>query len=171
VYLKDTLHATLQPQREQFPHLPYPPFLVDLDLDGSGRPELRIDGIVGGQVVLSRAFSADDTQDQLLFQADDASLIADGADATRLVFGRTDRHGSVRAFATGSVSFQIRGPAELVGDNPFLLADAGGIGAVWLKTIPGRTGTVEVLATHSELGAKSQTIAISEPPGPGTPAI
>ena len=171
VYLKDTLHATLQPQREQFPHLPYPPFLVDLDLDGSGRPELRIDGIVGGQVVLSRAFSADDTQDQLLFQADDASLIADGADATRLVFGRTDRHGSVRAFATGSVSFQIRGPAELVGDNPFLLADAGGIGAVWLKTIPGRTGTVAVLATHSELGAKSLTIAISEPPGPATPAI
>ena len=71
-----------------------------------------------------------------------------------------DKFGSVRPFVAGVVSFQIDGPGVMVGDNPFQLAASGGMGAVWLKTLPGRTGTIKVTATHSSLGGKLVKIKV-----------
>jgi len=151
-------HAVLHPDRASFPHLKYPPFFADLKLDSAAKPELRIDGFVGSARVLSRSFSADSSADRLWLHADDAELRADGSDATRLAFRAVDKFGAPRPFVAGEVSFTIEGPGTIVGDNPFQLADSGGAGAVWIRTIPGRAGVITVAAKHSLLGSKRAQI-------------
>jgi len=91
-------------------------------------------------------------------------LIGDGSDATRLAFRVVDRFGAERAFGEGEVAFEITGPGEIVGDNPFALAPTGGVGAVWIKTAPNRSGPITVTARQSKLGAKSVTIAVRPAP-------
>jgi beta-galactosidase len=150
--------ATLDPDAEHYPHIKHPPFFADLELDGAGRPELRIEGYMAGKMVLSRSFSSNPAHDLFFLQADDEELTGDGADATRLVFGQVDKFGAARPFAGGAVSFQIDGPAMIVGDNPFELADSGGMGAVWIRTLPDRDGSIKVTATHSSLGKKTVRI-------------
>jgi beta-galactosidase len=145
--------ADLLPDHAGFPHLKYPPFFADLRLEDAGKPELRIDGYVGNARVLSRSFSADRSADRLRLHADDEELRADGSDATRLVFQAVDKFGAPAPFAAGEVSLAVEGPGILVGDNPFQLADNGGAGAVWIKTIPGRVGNVSVEARHALLGS------------------
>jgi len=142
--------ASLRPDRTGHPHIACPPFFCDLTVEG----DLRIDGYVNARMVLSRSFSSDPSRDQFLLHADDEELMADGADATRLVFRVADRYGAPRPFATGEVSFEITGPGGLIGDNPFHLADAGGVGAVWIKTEPRRSGRIRVKATHSTMGSQ-----------------
>ncbi len=163
VFVNGRRHATLHPDSVNFPHIQYPPFFVDLDLDGAEHPELRIDGYVGSRLLLSRSFSSDPTHDRLFLQADDTELVGDGADATRLAFKVVDKFGAERAFAGGQVAFGLTGPGVLVGDNPFSLADSGGVGAVWLRTLPGRSGRITVQAVHSSLGGKSVQINVIGP--------
>jgi len=153
--------ASAQPDRTNYPHLDHPPFFCDLEMTDSvtkTRPDLRIDGYVGDVLALSRLFSSDPNQDGLFLAADDAEVIGDGIDATRLVFKVVDQYGANRAFARGEVIFQITGPGVIVGDNPFALDDSGGAGAVWIKTVPNGLGEITVTAVHSSLGSKSVTI-------------
>jgi beta-galactosidase len=161
-FVADKLVANLQPDKKQFPHLKYPPFFCDLDMDGNGAPELRIDGYVNGKLALSKTFSSDAKQDQLLLRADDAEIIGDGTDATRLVFKVTDKYGNERAFAKGTVAFELTGPGVILGDNPFSLVDSGGVGAVWLKGAARGSGRVTVQAAHSTLDKKTVQIHVRE---------
>lgn len=158
VFIGGKQHSLLQPEKSSFPHLKYPPFLADLNIDGSSKPELRIDGYVGSKLVVSRSFSADPAGDRLSLQADDTELDANGSDTTRLVFGVVDKYGSLRAFADGEVTLAIEGPGVLIGDNPFSLGAAGGAGAVWVKTVSGKAGRIVIRAKHSQLGETSVTI-------------
>src|SRR5580700_8806670 len=57
--------ATGFPDHARFGGLAYPPVFADLTVDGSGRPELRIDGYLGGQLVASARLSADPARDRL----------------------------------------------------------------------------------------------------------
>ena len=161
LFLDDRPHATLLPDVANYPHLPHPPFFTDLEPDVAKHPELRIDGYVGNQVVISRSFASDTSQDRFLLAADDKELTPDAPDATRLFFKVVDKYGAERAFAGGQVAFELNGPAELVGDNPFLLGDTGGVGAVWIRNVPGRSGWVQVRAVHSSLGAATAEINVT----------
>jgi beta-galactosidase len=160
--------TTLYPDREGFPNLKYPPFFADLTMDSSNRPELRIDGYLGNHVVLSRSFSADNSGDRLWLHADDTELSADGSDATRLAFGAVDKFGVARPFVEGKVSFQIEGPGVIIGDNPFELAESGGLGAVWIKTVSARAGRINIEATHASLGSTSVEIQVRGFAAPGS---
>ncbi|MGP4015461.1 glycoside hydrolase family 2 protein [Saccharopolyspora sp. 5N708] len=140
-------------QRRRFPHLRYPPFVVELP-EVAG--DLRIEGRIGGVVVLSRSFSSDRTLDRLAVVADDTELTANGADATRVVAAVVDRYGNRRGFAGGTVSWSVAGPGVLVGDNPLNLGDSGGVGAVWLRTR--EPGSIILTATHSDFGTRPVTI-------------
>jgi beta-galactosidase len=157
IFLDGKPLATPQPARDRFPNLLYPPFFCDLDVHGT---ELRIDGHVGDRIALSRSFSTDRTRDRFVLTADDSELIGDGSDATRLVFQVTDRFGGPRAFAGGEVKLAISGPGQIVGDNPFHLADSGGVGAVWIRTQPKSSGRIVVTATHSTLGVETAAIRV-----------
>ena len=153
VYVGGEHFATVRPDTAGYPHLGYPPSFADFRaVDGSRRPELRIDGYLGADMVASRSFSADPSGDVLALAADDAEIDGDGADATRLEFRAVDRYGAPRPYVAGQVGFDVTGPAVLVGDNPFDFAAAGGAGAVWIRSRPGARGTVTVRASHPILG-------------------
>ncbi|MHB1701382.1 MAG: glycoside hydrolase family 2 protein [Acidobacteriaceae bacterium] len=159
-------HSTTLPDRKNYPNLRYAPSLVDLELDGANLPELRIDGYVENKKILSRRFSADSNKDQFIVEADDASILDDGSDATRVLFQVTDQFGAPRLFAGGDVTFSLSGPGILVGDPVFSLTESGGVGAVWIKSVPGTSGKVRLQATHSSLGSRSVEIAVTrkQPP-------
>ena len=153
-------YSTLYPDSANYPNLKHPPFFVDLYVDGSHYPELRIDGYIGKDLALSRSFSSDAARDRLALEADDRELIGDGSDATRLVFRVVDKFGANRAFAGGSVTLQIAGPGIIVGDNPFSLAESGGVGAVWIKSLPDSAGEVRVIAKHPAFGVETAMIDV-----------
>jgi beta-galactosidase len=160
IYIDGKLVAEAQPDRAGFPHLQYPPFFSDLTVQHASAPELRIEGFVGGKLALSRSFSSDRGKDQFMAIADDLELTADGSDATRLVLQVVDRFGAPRLFAGGDVRLEITGLGDIVGDNPFRLADSGGAGAVWVRTRRGGAGRIRVTATHSTLGRRTVEIRV-----------
>ncbi len=89
---------------------------------------------------------------------DDTSLIADGADTTRVVLRVTDEFDAIRPFANDAIKFELEGPAEIIGDNPFALV--GGTGAVWIRAKE-QAGTVRLTATHPVLGKQQVEFAIA----------
>lgn len=159
LFVDDQHYATVHPAAERFEHLPYPPSFVSFqDVDASVNPELRIEGYVGEEQVISRSFSADPAGDRLAMVADDKELIADGSDATRVVFRAVDKNGAPRPYVGGEITFTLEGSARLVGDNPFAFEDTGGVGAVWIRTQPGKTGRIRLRADHVMLGSATADI-------------
>ncbi|MFZ0336576.1 MAG: glycoside hydrolase family 2 TIM barrel-domain containing protein [Terracidiphilus sp.] len=160
LFIDSKPHATLNPDRKNFANLRFPPSFADLKLDGSAHPELRIDGYVGNKRVLTRSFSSDHATDRFWLHADDAELANDGSDGTRLAFAVVDKFGAPRAFAGGGVALDLDGPGVIVGDNPFPLEPNGGAGAVYIRTVPGRVGSIRIRARHSALGAGTAEIRV-----------
>ncbi len=163
------LAAELDPDRTEFDHLTYPPFILDLskiDLKQFEFPwgDLRIDGYLKGKKVISKSLSGRGVDTRFLLLPDDRSLSADGADTTRVVLRVTDEFGAVRTYANDPIEFTLEGPAELIGDNPFALI--GGTGAVWIRAKE-QAGTVKLTAKHPRLG--SQTVEFSLTAGPSEP--
>jgi beta-galactosidase len=162
VYVGDSLFGRFQPDRTNFPNLPHPPFRVEgLQLWltwGQALPDLRLVGYKDGNAVAEQRVSAHGIPEKLLLTADDAELAADGADMTRLVFKITDRFGNRLPYATQAVSFEIEGPGELIGENPFALV--GGQAALYVKA-KHEPGTVRVRATTPRLEAAEVTINIT----------
>jgi beta-galactosidase len=162
VYVGGTHFATATPDTTDFPHLPYPPSIVDFTgVDGSGNPELRIDGYLGSTRVASRSYSSDPAGDKLVASVDDQQLTGDGSDATRVVFRVLDKYRQPRPYVTGDVTLSVHGPAVLLGDNPFPFGDTGGVGAVWLRTLPHSPGTVKLTVTHDTLGSATVSVTVT----------
>ncbi len=164
LFINGKHHATVHPDRANFPRTKYPPFFADLSMDGSEKPELRIDGYTGKTKLLSRSFSSDPSKDKLLLRADGTDLAGDGIDAIRLEFKAVDQYGAMRPFAGGQVGFDVSGPGVIVGDNPFDLGPSGGAGAVWIKAAKCESGRIKVTATHASLGRASVEITVSPSP-------
>jgi beta-galactosidase len=133
--------------------LHHPPFLVSLPVGPwAVPPELLIVGYVGGQQVAEVRMSADPADDTLAMAADDATISADGVDATRVVFRAVDAYGNQRRYPAGEVALTMSGPATLIGDNPFAFGAYGGLGAVWLRSAAGQPGIITLGASQPELG-------------------
>ncbi len=160
LYVAGRPHSVLHPDKSSYPNLAHPPFFADLDVDGSENPDLRIDGYVGDKLLVSRSFSSDAGQDRFVLEADEREILGDGADATRVVLMVTDKFGTPRLDGGGDVDFNMTGPGVIVGDNPFDLRQSGGVGAVWIKSLPGSQGIVRLTASHSALGVKSLDISV-----------
>jgi beta-galactosidase len=163
-YLKGQLIADAQPDREQFKYLKYPPFFPDLtDVDLSSLwADLRIDGYIKGKKVISRQYSGKGLDQKFALLPDDTTLVADGADTTRVVLRVTDEFDNIRPYAGDPIQFTLDGPAEIIGDNPFALV--GGTGAIWIRTKE-QTGTVVLTGKHPRLGEQKVTFTLtpSEP--------
>jgi beta-galactosidase len=152
------LIAEADPDREEFPHLKYPPFVFDMQHYRAGWGDLRIDGYLAGKLVISKSLSGRGVDSKFLLLPDDRALKADGADATRVVLRVTDEFGAVRPFANDPIMLTLEGPAELIGDNPFALI--GGTGAVWVRARE-QAGTVRLTAKHPRLGSQTVTIDLA----------
>jgi beta-galactosidase len=149
LYIADELVATVDPDRKQFAHL-------------RKWGDLRLEGYIQGKQVIVKKYSGKGVDQKFTLLPDDTSLIADGADTTRVVLRVTDEFDAIRPFANDAVKFDLEGPAELLGDNPFALI--GGTGAVWIRAKE-QPGTVRLTATHPVLGKQQVefTIAAAAP--------
>jgi beta-galactosidase len=150
--------AEVDPDRAEFSSLKYPPFVVDVMHVPGGWGDLRIDGYVKGKLVISKSLSGSGVDRKFLLVPDDTSLMADGADATRVVLRVTDEFGALRTYANDPVAFTLEGPATLIGDNPFSLV--GGTGAIWIRAGE-RPGNVRLTAKHPRLGVQTVDMVLS----------
>ena len=150
------------PIARTFPHLKHPPFRIAIGEKLNGWGDLRIDGFIGGKQVDLKDVLRPGDDHQLMLLPDDTSLMADGADTTRVVLRVADEFGRVRPFATDAIRFTLDGPQLSIGDNPFALV--GGTGAVWVRA-GHQAGRVTLHATHPALGTKSVSwsVAAAEP--------
>jgi beta-galactosidase len=155
------LIAEADPDREQFAHLEYAPFSVDLTKSRHEWGDLRIDGYRKGQQVASKTYSGRGVDQKFSVRADDTELSADGADSTRVVFRVTDEFGAIRPYANDPVALTLEGPAQIIGDNPFALV--GGTGAVWIRATE-QAGTVRLTAKHPRLGTQTIVLTLQEVP-------
>jgi beta-galactosidase len=158
--------AEIDPERTEFNHLKYPPFILDLSkLDLSnfkvGWGDLRVEGYIGGKLVITKCLSGRGVDSKFALVADDHELIGDGADTTRVVVRVTDEFGAIRTYANDPIAFTLDGPAKLIGDNPFALI--GGTGAVWIRAAE-MAGTVRLTARHPRLGEQSVSFTIGAVP-------
>ncbi len=131
----------------------HPPFLVQFPNHiPNATPELLVQGFVGGHQVAQLQMSANRSGDALVMAVDDATITADGSDATRAVFRAIDAYGNQRRYGSGEVTLTLSGPARLVGDNPFAFGQYGGLGAVWIRSLAGQPGAITLTASHPLLG-------------------
>ena len=150
-YIGGRLVAEADPDRAQFPHLKYPPFTADLSSAVNNWGDLRIDGYIGGQRIISRSYSGRGVDHSFNLVPDDTLLLGDGADTTRVVLRVTDEFDAIRPFAADAIRLEITGPAEIIGDNPFSLV--GGQGAVWIRALE-MSGKARLTAFHPQLGVR-----------------
>jgi len=163
-YVNGKQVAEADPDREQFPHLKYAPFSADIGKHLNPWGDLRIDGYIQGKQVISRSFSGKGTDQKFTLLPDDATLIADGADTTRVVLRVTDEFDAIRPFASDAIRFELTGPATLIGDNPFALI--GGTGAIWIRAGE-QAGKVSLTAHHPYLGVQQIELEIAAAPPEG----
>jgi len=159
--------ADLDPDREEFGNLKYPLFILDASKIDRHKlraswGDIRIDGYIGGKVVISKTLSGKGFDSRFQVLPDDRELIADGADTTRVVVRVTDEFGNIRPYANDPIVFTLDGPGTLIGDNPMSLI--GGNCAVWVRAGE-KAGTLRLTARHPRLGSQSVEFALSELPG------
>ena len=113
-------------------------------------------------MVISRKYSGRGLDQKFALLPDDTTLVADGADTTRVVFRVTDEFDNIRPYAGDPIVLTLEGPAEILGDNPFALV--GGTGAIWIRAKQD-AGTVVLTAKHPRLGEQKVTFTLtpSEP--------
>jgi len=158
IYIDGKLIAEVDPDRKQFPHLRYAPFVVELGELFHHWGDLRLEGYIAGKQVIVRNMSGQGIDRKLLLLPDDRTLVADGADATRVVVRVADEFGRTRPFASDAIQFEIEGPAEIIGDNPFSLI--GGTGAIWIRARE-KPGKVKLTAVHPQLGPEQVELELS----------
>jgi len=160
-YVGDKLVVEVDPDRRQFPHLRYAPFVAEIGdlIDPWG--DLRIEGYIDGKQVIAKKYSSKGIDRRFSLVADDSSLIADGADTTRVVLAVTDEFGAICPFATDAITFELEGPARLIGDNPFAIV--GGTGAIWIRAGE-HAGVVTLRANHPTLGKQEVRLDVKACP-------
>ena len=158
LYIAGKLLLEGGPDRTQFPHLPHAPFVFDLGEGFDKWGDLRIEGYIAGRQVIVKQYSGRGLDQDFTVLPDDSHLLADGADCTRVVLRVTDEFGNVRPFANHAIRLELTGPAELIGDNPFVLV--GGVGAIWIRAQES-AGIARITASHPLLGQRRVEIEIA----------
>jgi beta-galactosidase len=160
-YVANKLVADVQPNKTDFSHLPYPPFVADLTHSVEPWGDLKIEGYLQGKLAITKIMSGRGIDQKFALLPDDTKLLADGADTTRVVLRVTDEFGAIRPFANDPIQFQLEGPAQLIGDNPFALI--GGTGAIWIRSTE-QPGSVTLTAVHPRLGKQQLRLEIAAAP-------
>jgi beta-galactosidase len=149
LYVKDKLIAEVDPDRTQFKHLKYAPFVTDVGKFVEPWGDLKIEGYIDGKLAITRTYSGKGIDQNFTATPDDRQVVADGADTTRVVLRVTDEYGATRPFAADAIQLELDGPAEIIGENPFALV--GGAGAIWIRAKE-TAGTAKLTAHHPVLG-------------------
>jgi beta-galactosidase len=116
-----------------------------------------LEGYIDGMLVASRTLSGRGVDADLRVSVDDAALVADGADTTRLLVRVTDEHGNGRPYTSGAVQIDVDGPLTLIGDAPAALV--GGIAGGWLRA-GHEAGVATVRVRHATLGERTVEVRL-----------
>ena len=157
-YIGNQLVVEADPDRKQFAHLRYAPFVIDLPDPWHKWGDLMLEGYIQGKLVITKNYSGKGIDQKFTLLPDDTKLIGDGADTTRVVLRVTDEYDAIRPFANDAIKLQVEGPGEIIGDNPFALT--GGTGAVWIRAKE-ETGAVRLTAIHPQLGKQVIEIEVT----------
>jgi beta-galactosidase len=138
----------VKPDRETYPHLPHPPFTLPIPEKYSawGQSEfydLQLIGYLDGEPVAEHWVASNQLPTHLELSTDTDQLLADGRDMTRLIVRITDAYGNPLPYATSVIHFDLEGPAELIGENPFPLI--GGKAALFIRSTQ-EPGQVRIVA-------------------------
>jgi len=155
VFLGDRHVVSETPARDRFPNLMYAPTFADLRIREGDAPDLRIEGYLGDELVLTRRVSGDRSGDSLRLTPDDERIVADGRDATRVEVAIVDRHGVPRGRTQSFAEFELEGPGVLVGESILDLAETGAVGAVWVRTRRGEPGRIVLRVSAPGFGAEN----------------
>ena len=165
IYVDGQLLTVATPDTTDYGNLAYPLVLVNLTVAGATLPELTVLGYYQSTHVATLQMSSDTSTDRLGLDLDDTTITGDGTDATRLTFRALDAYGNQRPYVSGDVKLSVKGPAVLVGQNPFAFELYGGVGGVTIRSEADKTGTVTVKASHSTLGSASAKLTVVAPTG------
>ncbi|MGO4355436.1 glycoside hydrolase family 2 protein [Rhizobium sp. RAF36] len=158
-----TLTKRIGPDRENYPHLPHPPVVLDhrhFTADELGTWGLEwIDGeftgFIDGEPVAHLTLAADPLPARLELAPDAIALKARERDSTRVIIRALDQRDQRLPFMDDSVTLRVEGPAKIVGPGSVPLQ--GGTAGFWLEAT-GLTGTITVEATSSRFPPASFTV-------------
>ncbi|OHV20107.1 glycoside hydrolase family 2 protein [Rhizobium sp. RMa-01] len=148
------LSKRIGPDRENYPHLPHPPVVLDhrhFTADELGTWGLEwidgtLTGYIAGEPVASLTFAADPLPTTLEIVADSSTLKARERDSTRVIIRALDQCGQRLPFMNDSISLKVHGPAKIVG--PANVPLQGGTAGFWLEAT-GLVGEITVEAVSS----------------------
>lgn len=165
VRVGDILVGRFKPDFDGFPALSHPPFIVPIGEEISawgkaGLGDLHLIGYIEGELAAEQWIACSQLPQRIELSTDTDQLYADGADMTRLSFHVADRYGNPLPYAFQIVTFELEGPADLIGDNPFPLV--GGQAAVYIKA-QHHPGIATIRAKTAGLPDAELTIALVEP--------
>ena len=152
-YGDGSITKRIGPDRENYPHLPHAPVVLDhrhfssdeLGLWGMQWEGVTFTGFVDGRPVKTLTMVADPVPTTLEVEPDSLTLKAVEKDAVRVVVRALDQAGSILPFLDEPVTIQVRGPAKLLGPSVVVLT--GGTTGFWLESTGGRGDvTVDVLS-------------------------
>jgi beta-galactosidase len=137
------------PDRENYPHLPHPPVVLDhrhftpdeLGTWGLEWIDGEFTGYIDGEPAARLTLSADPLPTELSVVADSALLKARERDTTRVIIRALDQLGQRLPFMNDSVTLRVEGPARIVG--PATVPLQGGTTGFWLEAT-GLTGEIRV---------------------------
>ncbi|MBB2751966.1 UNVERIFIED_ORG: beta-galactosidase [Rhizobium aethiopicum] len=148
------LSKRIGPDRENYPHLPHPPVVLDhrhFTADELGTWGLEwidgtLTGYIAGEPVASLTLAADPLPTTLEIVADSSTLRARERDSTRVIIRALDQCGQRLPFMNDSISLKVHGPAKIVG--PANVPLQGGTAGFWLEAT-GLVGEITVEAVSS----------------------
>ncbi|MGL1922543.1 MAG: glycoside hydrolase family 2 protein [Hyphomicrobiales bacterium] len=153
----DTYSAKILPDRVNYPHLPHPPFILDLEhfgAEGMGEWGLKwegaeVIGYIDGKQVAKCEFDRDPQPTTLEVDVDETTISAEDCDEVRVIVRALDQVGNVMPFYDERIHVELDGPATLLGPNELSLR--GGTTGFWLRS-NGNTGTITAQVIGQRLG-------------------
>ncbi len=155
----------VNPDSKHYPHLAHPPFTLPIPEKYSawGQSEfydLQLVGYLNGEKVAEHWVASRQLPTRLELATDTDQLSADGTDMTRLIVRITDAYGNPLPYAASVIHFEVEGPADLIGQNPFPLI--GGQAALLLKARQ-EPGEVHIKARCAGLNEAKIQMHIQKP--------
>lgn len=154
------------PDRENYPHLPHPPVVLDLrtvtqeEFGSWGRVwrEGTITGYLDGKVVKTLVLPADPVPATLEVKADETALRAGEKDAVRVVVRALDQCGNLLPYFEEPVSLALSGPGRIIGPADHTLK--GGATGFWVEA-GDEQGSIEVVVASRRFAPQSVTFTVS----------
>lgn len=148
------LSKRIGPDRENYPHLPHPPVVLDhrhftpdeLGTWGLEWIDGTLAGYIAGEPVASLTLAADPLPTTLEIVADSSTLRARERDSTRVIIRALDQCGQRLPFMNDTISLKVHGPAKIVG--PANVPLQGGTAGFWLEAT-GMVGEITIEAVSS----------------------